>query len=306
MGALKYAVDERIFMLDCARKYFTPSFFIRLIDEIAKVGFNALNIHFADGVGVRLESKRYPWLAGGDHTLCAFGKEYGMPENDEKYITQDEMREIVKYANSRGLEVIPSLDTPGHVTYAVKKYKTHLGIDIGNYFHKDGKTAIVANAGEKDSEGRFIYSSCLDITNPFALDFVKDLYTEYGSFFSELGCKSFDIGGDELLGWGDEGHIDTSMPKWQNLEHWRARAIELTGNQNAVAYDVFILYMNDVAALLRSLGYESIRMWNDDVCRAIDTGWRGVCELDKSIDIQYWCRFHPSLHHKRPHKPRQS
>lgn len=46
--------------------------------------------------------------------------------------------------------------------------------------------------------------------------------------------------------------------------------------------------MNDICALMRSLGYESILMWNDDVCRNLDTGWTGVVELDKSIDIQYW------------------
>ena len=275
-------------MLDCARKYYTPGWIKRLIDEISAVGFTAINIHFSEDVAIRLESKTYPWLAGGDHRLCGFGAEYGCPENDDKYFTQEEMRDIVLYAQSKGLDVIPSLDSPGHMTYAVKKYKLHYGTDIGNYFHKHGKVAIVQAAGEREESSFSLYSSCLDISKPETVEFIKNLYIEYGSFFRELGCKSFDIGGDELLGWGNDGSIDPSVPKWYNLDHWKEYAQRATGNPDAVAYDAFILYMNDITALLYSMGYESVRMWNDDVYRSIDTGWQEAVQLDKTIDIQFW------------------
>ena len=288
MNSSAYGVGERIFMLDCARKYFTPAWIKKLIDEISAVGFTAINIHFAEDIAIRLESKKYPWLAGGDHTLCGFGKQYGMPENDGKFITQEEMADIVRYAQKKGLDVIPSLDSPGHMTYTVKKYKLNCGSDIGNYFHKNGKVALVQSAGERDESSFALYSSCLDVSNPETLEFVKSLYTEYGTFFRELGCKSFDIGGDELLGWGDAGSIDKSVPKWSNLDHWQEYAQKLTGNSKAVAYDAFLIYMNEITSLLYSLGYESVRMWNDDVCRSIDTGWQEAVELDKSIGIQFW------------------
>lgn len=281
-------VDERIFMLDCGRKYFTPDWIKRLIYEINEVGFNAINIHFADSMGIRLESKKYPWLAGGDHTLCGFGKKYGMPENDSKYITQDEMRDIVRYAMSKGVDVIPSLDTPGHMAYAAKKYRLNCGIDIGNYFHKNGKASIVPHMTPDVPLSETTESLGIDISNPHAVEFAMNLYEEYGRFFFELGCTSFDIGGDELLGWGDDALIDKDVSKWHNLEHWASHARKITDNQNAVAHDAFILYMNDVTALLHSIGYKSIRMWNDDVYRITDTGWCGVTELDKSIDVQYW------------------
>ncbi len=288
MSNSKYRVNERIFMLDCARKYFTPGWIKRLIDELSAVGYNAINIHFAENNAIRLESKKYPWLMGGDHTLCAFGAKYGCPEDNGKYITQEEMADIVRYAQSRGLDVIPSLDTPGHTAYIVKRYMLKYGEDIGNYFHKNGKVAMVMAAGESDESSTEKYSSGIDISNASAVAFIKDLYTEYGTFFRELGCTSFDIGGDELLGWGDEGSIDKSVPKWCNLDHWQAHAQKLTGNPKAVAYDAFLLYMNDITALLRSLGYKSVRMWNDDVYRHSDTAWEEAVELDKSIDIQYW------------------
>lgn len=85
MSSEKCRVDERIFMLDCARKYFTPGWVKRLIDEISAAGFNVINVHFTDEVGHRLESKKFPRLAGGDHTLCTFGAEYGCPEDNGEF-----------------------------------------------------------------------------------------------------------------------------------------------------------------------------------------------------------------------------
>ena len=121
----EYCVDERIFMLDCARKYLTPKWIKNLIDELAEVGFNAIMIHFSEDIGLRLESKQYPWLAGGDHSLCVYGAAKGIAAEDDKYITQEEMADIVRHAQSRGLTVIPSLDSPGHMNYAVKKYNAY-------------------------------------------------------------------------------------------------------------------------------------------------------------------------------------
>ena len=181
MSNSKYRVDERIFMLDCARKYFNPEWVKRLIDEISAVGFNVINIHFTDEVGHRLESKKFPWLAGGDHTLCTFGMEYGCPEDDGKFFTMEEMRDIVRYAQSHGMEVLPSFDSPGHMTYAVKKYYIENGVDIGDYFHKHGKVALVQSSGERCETAQKMFSRGIDISNPEAFAFAKELYTEYGN-----------------------------------------------------------------------------------------------------------------------------
>jgi hexosaminidase len=280
---------ESIFMIDCARKYYTPQWIKKLIKEIADVGYTAISLHFSEDSGMRLESKTYPYLAGGDHTLCLFGKEKGIKEDDDKYITQDEMASIVKYAHSLGVKVIPSLDSPGHMNYVVKKFNAYNNCDIGNYFHKNGKVLIVQGSSMVNEKEQLNYSRGIDITNPQAIEFVKNLYTEFGKFFLDLGCDTFDIGGDELLGFGET--IDDSYSKWNNLDHWQQHAITLTGNPDAVAYDAFILYMNDICSLLKSMGYKSIRMWNDDVYRDFDTSWKCATSLDKSIEIQYWAPF---------------
>lgn len=275
---------ERALSLDCGRKYYSPEWIKDMIREMSWSNMNAIYIHFSEEMGFRLESKTYPWLAGGDNTLCIGGAEYGVEADNGKYITQDEMREIAKVAKLYHVEIIPSLDSPGHMNYAVKKYKEVCGKDIGNYFHYNGKTAIVQGSGPDAAQKN--YSRGIDISNADAVTFAQNLYKEYAEFFRELGCTKFDIGGDELLGWGDS--IDSDVSKWQQLDHWKEYAIKKTGNSNAVAYDAFMLYMNEIYNLVASCGYTSIRMWNDDALRSADTGWQQVVTLDPGVEIQYW------------------
>ena len=284
-----YKVDERAFFLDCGRKYFSPKWFEKLIPTLRKANLNTLYLHFSEEMGLRLESKQFPWLAGGDHSLCVHGAACGQAENDKKFITQEEMRYIVSIASDFKIEVIPSFDSPGHMNYAVKKYNEHYGTDIGNYFHKNGKHSIVQGSSIPNEAAQKSFSRGIDISNPEAVKFAHALLTEYGELFRSVGAKSFDIGGDELLGFGE--NIDDSYSKWQSLDHWQSLAKNKTGNENAVAYDAFLLYMNDTASLMRSLGYTSVRMWNDDVLRSGDTDWKRAVELDKNIDIEFWMPY---------------
>lgn len=277
---------ERAFFLDCARKYYSPDWIEDMIREISWSNMNAIYIHFSEEMGFRLESKTYPWLAGGDNTLCIGGAAMGVAADNGKYITQDQMREIAKVAKLYHVEIIPSLDSPGHMNYAVKKYNAKYGTDIGNYFHYNGQTSIVQGSGPKDETTQKQYSRGIDISNTEAVTFAKKLYAEYAEFFKELGCTKFDIGGDELLGWGTS--LSSSVSKWKQLDHWKAYAQQRSGNSNAVAYDAFMYYMNDIYDLVKSYGYTSIRMWNDDALRSSDTGWNKVVTLNTGMEIQYW------------------
>ena len=274
---------ERAFFLDCGRKYYSPEWIKDMIREISWSNMNAIYLHFSEEMGFRLESKTYPWLAGGDNTLCIGGASYGVAADNGKYITQDEMREIAAVAKLYHVEIIPSLDSPGHMNYAVKKYNAQYGTDIGNYYHYNGKTAIVQGSGPEAAQKE--YSRGIDISNTEAVTFAKNLYAEYASFFKELGCTKFDIGGDELLGWGASL---ASVSKWKQLDHWKTYAQSRSGNKNAVAYDAFMYYMNDIYDLVKGYGYTSIRMWNDDALRSADTGWSKVVTLNPGMEIQYW------------------
>lgn len=275
---------ERAFFLDCGRKYYSLEWIKDMIREISWSNMNAIYLHFSEEMGFRLESKTYPWLAGGDNTLCIGGAALGVAEDNGKYITQDEMREIAAVAKLYHVEIIPSLDSPGHMNYAVKKYNAKYGTDIGNYYHYNGKTAIVQGSGPDAAQKD--YSRGIDISNTEAVTFAKNLYAEYAAFFKELGCTKFDIGGDELLGWGSA--VVSTSTRWQQLDHWKTYAQNRSGNKNAVAYDAFMYYMNDIYDLVKGCGYTSIRMWNDDALRSADTGWNQVVTLNPNIEIQYW------------------
>lgn len=277
---------ERAFFLDCGRKYYSPEWIEDMIREISWSNMNTIYLHFSEEMGFRLESKTYPWLAGGDHTLCIGGAAYGVAADDGKYITQDEMRQIAAVAKLYHVEIIPSLDSPGHMNYAVKKYNARYGTDIGNYFHYNGRTAIVQGSGPEAAQKG--YSRGIDISNAEAVTFAKNLYAEYAAFFKELGCTKFDIGGDELLGWGAAVVSTSTASRWKQLDHWKTYAQQRSGNKNAVAYDAFMYYMNDIYDLVKSYGYTSIRMWNDDALRSADTGWSKVVTLNPGMEIQYW------------------
>lgn len=294
------AVLERAVSLDNGRKHFSVENIKTLIREMSWCKMNALALHFSEEMGLGIESKQYPWLAGRDGSLCVVKD----VTEDTDVLSHDDVREIVNYAKLYHVEIIPSFDSPGHMNYIVKKfnekcksnafsftyggqtYTAPAGTDIGNYFHYNNKTAIVQGSRNK------AYSRGIDISNEYALAFTKSLIVEYATLFKELGCTKFDIGGDELLGWGTS--LSTSVSKWKQLDHWksyaqdRAKAEGKSNYSDAVAYDAFLYYMNDLNDLVRNLGYTSVRMWNDDALRESDTGWKKVVNLNDNIDIWYW------------------
>lgn len=277
MEAAVPAVAERALLLDCGRKYFTPDWIIALLGEMHALRLNAIILHFSEDMGCRLECPAYPWLAGSDARLCVVR---GITDPDEgKYLTLADLRRIAGAAAELGIELIPSFDSPGHMNYIVDRARRHLSADYGNRFVTGGKTGPVRGSDGDSCRG-------VDLANPAARAFVVDLVMAYARVFRDLGCTKFDIGGDELLGWG--ASPDPSLPKWQQLDHWRAAAAAETGRADAVGYDLFLFYMNDLERRLRALGYTAVRMWNDDACRTADTGARGAVRLSPTIGIAYW------------------
>lgn len=292
------AVAERALMLDVGRKYYTPDWIKRMISEIADLGMNAIVLHFSEEMGLGIESKKFPWLNGRDGKLSVLAD----VTTDRSQLTQEEVGDIVRFAGCLGVTVIPSFDTPGHMNYIVKRfneraaeksftfdldgvtYPVPQGKDIGNYYHFRGQTAIVQ--GSRNTA----YSRGIDVSDPLAVAFTKALLGEYAALFAAFGCDRIDIGGDELLGWGSS--IDNSLPRWKQLDNWKAAAVLRSGLDSAVAYDLLVMYMNEMAAFVRTFGYKSVRMWNDDAYRSADTGWTTDpakhTQLDPAIEILFW------------------
>lgn len=287
-------VWERGLSLDNGRKYYSVEWIKEMIRELSWAEMNTLVLHFTEEMGIGIESKKYPWLAGRDGELCTQAE----VADDERFLSHSEVKDIIAYAKKYHVEIIPSLDSPGHLNYLVKKfeekcanadftfdyggktYTAEAGTKIGNYFKYNGETTEVV-PGSRNGD----YSRGIDISNEIAVAFTKSLISEYAELFREAGCTKFDIGGDELLGWGSA--VTSSVSKWKQLDHWKAYAQEVTGNSKAVAYDAFLYYMNSLNDMLREMQYTSVRMWNDDVMRT-DAGWNKVVTLDTDIDIWYW------------------
>jgi hexosaminidase len=113
-------------MLDVARTFVPKEDVLRFIDNIAYHKINRFHWHLADDEGWRIEIKSYPRLhevggfRGGDSpakpVYGAWGERYG------GYYTQDEIREVVAYAATRNVTVIPEIDLPGHSHAAAVAY----------------------------------------------------------------------------------------------------------------------------------------------------------------------------------------
>ncbi len=107
----------RGFMIDSGRHFFPLAEVKKMVDQCAKLKLNTLHWHLSEDQGFRIESKKFPrlnevasWRTEKD------GSRYG------GYYTQEEIKELVKYAGERYVEVIPEIDLPGHTTAIVSAF----------------------------------------------------------------------------------------------------------------------------------------------------------------------------------------
>ncbi len=123
--------------LDCCRHFFSVDFIKKYIDWIALHKMNYFHWHLTDDQGWRIEIKKYPKLtqvgAWRDGTIIG---RYPGTGNDSihygGYYTQDQIKEIVKYAADRYITVVPEIEMPGHSSAALTAYP-FLGCTKGPY-----------------------------------------------------------------------------------------------------------------------------------------------------------------------------
>jgi hexosaminidase len=117
--------------LDVSRHFMPKADVLKFIDTIASLKFNTLHLHLTDDQGWRIEIKKYPRLTevGGwrDETLVGHMRDNrkdpkfdGTPHGG--YYTQEDVREIVSYAKSRHITIVPEIDMPGHMQAAIAAY----------------------------------------------------------------------------------------------------------------------------------------------------------------------------------------
>ncbi len=122
----------RGFMLDVARHYMPPEFIKQLLDQMALHKLNTFHWHLTDDQGWRIEIKRYPKLTdvgAWRRPAGAAGTDaQGQPVRYGGFYTQEEVREIVRYAADRFITVVPEIEMPGHAQAAIAAYP-QLGVD---------------------------------------------------------------------------------------------------------------------------------------------------------------------------------
>ena len=118
-------------MLDLSRHFFDKNYIMATIDRLAMHKMNVLHLHLVDDQGWRIEIKKYPKLTevGAwrvDQENVAWNARL-TTNPDEKgtyggFLTQEELKEIVKYATTKNIEVIPEIEMPAHVSSAIAAY----------------------------------------------------------------------------------------------------------------------------------------------------------------------------------------
>ena len=214
---------------DVCRHFFTTDEVKTYIDMLAIHNINRLHWHLTEDQGWRIEIKKYPNLTkiGSMRAQTVIGKtnEYdGIPHGG--FYTQDEIRDIVKYAAERYITIIPEIDMPGHMQAALASYP-ELGCTGGPY---------------KVRERWGISKDVLCAGNPATLEFAKDILTEVMELFPS---DYIHVGGDECTkdewikcpkcqaviekeGFKDDKH----HTKEQRLQSWWMSEIEKFINAN--------------------------------------------------------------------------
>lgn len=174
----------RGFMLDEGRHFFGKEEVKRVLDLMAAYKMNRFHWHLTEDQGWRLEIKKYPKLtevgAWRQSKVLGWGDTKPDGQRYGGYYTQEDAREIVKYARDRFIEIVPEVDIPGHSQAAVAAYPEFLSCDPQN------------------EHGVWLYqgvsSDVINVANPRAVTFAKDVIDELIDIFP---FGYIHLGGDE-------------------------------------------------------------------------------------------------------------
>ncbi|MBR3123320.1 MAG: beta-N-acetylhexosaminidase [Prevotella sp.] len=162
--------------LDCSRHFFPIDFVKKYIDLIALHGMNKFHWHLTDDQGWRFEVKKYPKLTtiGGWRTGTVVGRNTPIDDGIRHggFYTQEECRDIVRYAAERHITVIPEIDMPGHMVAALAAYP-EFGCTGGPYEveHKWGVFADVLCPG-KEQTFRFVEDVLAEVIDVFPSEYI--------------------------------------------------------------------------------------------------------------------------------------
>jgi hexosaminidase len=239
-------------LLDTARHFIPKSEILKIIDLLALHKMNILHLHLTDDQGWRIEIKKYPRLTEiGSHrkeTVVGHAR-YPQGYNGTPhagFYTQDELREIVAYAASRFITVVPEIEIPGHAQAAVASYPEF------------GCTDEPVEVGTTWGIHPYLYSPTEQ-----SLEFLQDVLTEVMDIFPG---PFIHIGGDEAR-----------KDQWQNSAQVQAR-IKALGLQDEEQLQSW--FLTQIGTFLAQHGRRFIG-WDEILDGGIPSGaivmsWQGI------------------------------
>ena len=242
---------KKIVSIDAGRKYFSPEQLKEIIDKAKHYGYTDLHLLVGnDGLRFMLD----------DMSITANGRTYTSDDvkrtiekgtndyyNDPNgnHLTESQMTDLINYAKDKGIGLIPTVNSPGHMDAILNAMK-ELGIQNPNfnYFGKESARTV-------------------DLDNEQAVAFTKALIDKYAAYFSKK-TEIFNIGLDEYA------NDATNAKGWTVL-------------QTKGKYSKFITYANDLAHIVKSHGLKPMA-FNDGIYYNSDTSF-GTFDKDIIVSM---------------------
>ncbi len=194
-------VGWRGMMLDVARHFFTVDEVKCFIDQMSRYKYNRLHWHLTDDEGWRIEIKSLPkltevgaWRVEKIGNFGSFSKP--LPEEPKNYggfYTHEQIREVVKYAQERFIQVMPEIDVPGHSMAAVASYPELSSVpeEAKNYNVRAGEPIMDWTAKPRHTAS---VDNNMSPANDFVYEFMDKVFTEVAQLFP---FEYIHTGGDE-------------------------------------------------------------------------------------------------------------
>ena len=253
---------KKIVSIDAGRKYFSPDQLKEIIDKAKHYGYTDLHLLVGnDGLRFMLDDMS---LTVGDKTYASDDVKRAVENGTNAYyndpngnhLTESEMTDLISYAKDKGIGLIPSVNSPGHMDAILNAMK-ELGIENSNfnYFGKESARTV-------------------DLDNEKAVAFTKALIDKYAAYFAGKS-EIFNIGLDEYA------NDATDAKGWSVLQAYKWYPEDGFPDKG---YDKFIAYANDLAHIVKSHGLKPMA-FNDGIYYNSDTTFG---TFDKDIIVSMW------------------
>ena len=267
-------------MLDPVRHFFSVEETKRLLDQMALYKLNKFHWHLSDNEGFRMEVKAYPELTGDSMAWRRFNShdrqclDRAAKENNPAmlipwkyfkevegfgelyggYYTQNEIRDIVKYAAVRGIDVIPEIDMPGHNGSACWCYRWLSCTQDGREPLCLGRNTTIEFAEKVydevfqlfpyeyvsiggDEVNRRRWSECSECEKRIESEGLKDV-SELQAWFTKKMEKYFNAHGRRILGWDEI--LEGGLSKTATVHWWRGDHPDVTQKATAMGNEVVL------------------------------------------------------------------